>query len=597
LNYEEALKDSPKFHTDIQKAEKEIHDLEAQTEKIIKACTTLIDSGKTYNLAQNNFVKVIGHVIQGSSNDVFVKSTLLKLSETIAELSAHHKILLDQTNRTVKNELNQFMKLDVKGASDLKKTFDKSSEEFQSSLHKHIVPNKMKNENDDVTHDITHHHNAFRKISMDYVYQLKLLQHKKRLQATERLFTYMQAIQVFYQQGFNLMKELEPFLRGVNKELDRLSHETRTKNRELFEQKEKYKAMKSHIGIYTNKIDDETVTEGYLFKRTKNAFKTWNRRWFTIRNHRLFYQKKNEGELTVAIDDVRLCTTRLTDDSDRKNCFEIISVDKSFTLQAENEHVRDLWMDAIRNSIGAAFKSNINEEKSPQLKRKESSSSTVTEKPSPPVSNRCESSTTSSNIIKPIENISFLEGNGNADVITQIYRVPGNKQCADCGRPEPRWASFSLGIVLCIDCSGIHRSMGVHISKVRSLTLDQWEPEIIQVMTKLGNERVNEIYLSNYHGNQPTISPTCTNEQRREFIRCKYKERKYVISLTSLVEKHNRSLKAAGSVGNDEKVVATKWVVSNRSYLKKQLKQLVAQQQQQREEQKFLKTPGKKIWW
>ena len=57
-----------------------------------------------------------------------------------------------------------------------------------------------------------------------------------------------------------------------------------------------------------------------------------------------------EGELTVAIDDVRLCTTRLTDDSDRKNCFEIISVDKSFTLQAENEHVRDLWMDAIRVS-------------------------------------------------------------------------------------------------------------------------------------------------------------------------------------------------------------------------------------------------------
>uniref|UniRef100_A0A8C7X0X0 Arf-GAP with coiled-coil, ANK repeat and PH domain-containing protein n=1 Tax=Oryzias sinensis TaxID=183150 RepID=A0A8C7X0X0_9TELE len=47
--------------------------------------------------------------------------------------------------------------------------------------------------------------------------------------------------------------------------------------------------------------------------------------------------------------------------------------------------------------------------------------------------------------------------------------------CCDCGEAEPRWASVNLGVTMCIECSGIHRSLGVHLSKVRSLTLDSWE--------------------------------------------------------------------------------------------------------------------------
>jgi Arf-GAP/coiled-coil/ANK repeat/PH domain-containing protein len=65
----------------------------------------------------------------------------------------------------------------------------------------------------------------------------------------------------------------------------------------------------------------------------------------------------------------------------------------------------------------------------------------------------------------------------------------------------PEWASSNLGILLCIECSGIHRSLGVHVTKVRSLTLDKWEPEAIEIMLALGNAKVAAIFEANVPSN------------------------------------------------------------------------------------------------
>eukprot|EP00727_Mastigamoeba_balamuthi_P001809 m51a1_g11625 putative protein cbg18321 (111) ;mRNA; f:40246-40945 len=72
-----------------------------------------------------------------------------------------------------------------------------------------------------------------------------------------------------------------------------------------------------------------------------------------------------------------------------------------------------------------------------------------------------------------------------------------NRFCADCHAKTPRWASTNLGVFICIKCAGIHRSMGTHISKVKSISLDGWEDYQIENMRKIGNSRAAKIWESN----------------------------------------------------------------------------------------------------
>ena len=111
----------------------------------------------------------------------------------------------------------------------------------------------------------------------------------------------------------------------------------------------------------------------------------------------------------------------------------------------------------------------------------------------------------------------------------QILMIPGNQVCCDCNRPDPTWASVSLGITLCTECVGVHRGLGTHISKTRSLNLDAWEPEDVKVMAELGNTISNKIYEASGHNLKSKKATKDTGSvQRQLWINAKYKEKAFV---------------------------------------------------------------------
>ncbi|KAF5314009.1 hypothetical protein D9611_006930 [Ephemerocybe angulata] len=115
----------------------------------------------------------------------------------------------------------------------------------------------------------------------------------------------------------------------------------------------------------------------------------------------------------------------------------------------------------------------------------------------------------------------------NSRTLRELVKRPENKVCSDCKRNDPRWASWNLGVFLCIRCSGIHRGMGTHISKVKSVDLDVWTPEQMDSIQKWGNKRANlywEAHLKPGH-----VPP---EHKMESFIRSKYESRRWAMEGT-----------------------------------------------------------------
>ncbi|CUA71383.1 putative protein C824,09c [Schizosaccharomyces pombe 972h-] [Rhizoctonia solani] len=112
----------------------------------------------------------------------------------------------------------------------------------------------------------------------------------------------------------------------------------------------------------------------------------------------------------------------------------------------------------------------------------------------------------------------------HARTLRELVKRPENKFCADCKKNDARWASWNIGVFVCIRCSGIHRSMGTHISKVKSVDLDVWTPEQMASIQKWGNQRANLYWEAHLKpGHQPP------DHKMESFIRSKYESRRWAM--------------------------------------------------------------------
>ncbi|XP_011423972.1 centaurin-gamma-1A-like isoform X23 [Crassostrea angulata] len=108
-----------------------------------------------------------------------------------------------------------------------------------------------------------------------------------------------------------------------------------------------------------------------------------------------------------------------------------------------------------------------------------------------------------------------------------IRTIRGNNSCADCGAPNPDWASINLGTIVCIECSGIHRNLGTHLSRVRSLDLDEWPPDLVRVMMSIGNGIANSVW-ENSLKNRTKPGPTSPRDEKEKWIRAKYEAKEFL---------------------------------------------------------------------
>lgn len=262
---------------------------------------------------------------------------------------------------------------------------------------------------------------------------------------------------------------------------------------------------------------------------------------------------KDRLDLHMEPIDLRVASVREARTADRRFCFEIITPQFTRVYQAPSEEDMKSWISAINNALQSAFETRPSNSQSivndaPQTNSTRNNIAAVlTGKSTSFSGHRTSLNVGGYHSSKPVsrhattgDKPTYLRGDiidtNPSALLTQIREADaGNRYCADCGSEgKVEWVSINLGIILCIECSGIHRSLGTHISKVRSLTLDTsaFTPDIVDMLLLIGNRISNMVWEAKLDRFLKP-SPHSTREQRLHFISAKYSDRAYVQSLTA----------------------------------------------------------------
>lgn len=467
-----------------------IEEGEIRVENLRKHLTNIVQGGKLFCKRGQDFSDSCSSFSQQLMNSwgdvesekerktsVSLEQSFSRLGSVLSEVRGLLELLMLSFEQTFLDPLVTLRDTCSKDLEKTKQSYRRTQEAYESYAYKFL---QSKSSMKQTERSLSNFSSAGSKTSEEKLEEIRIEYDKKRfdhvenindilvsrkLDAIEFIVACLYGFLTYFHSGYEMSKDNQVFAKKIQVlMLKRKEHfATRFARKEdIHEWTEKTQTRKNEC----KSID----IDGYLYKKGGTYKAHWKKRWFCLERGDLRYYRSEKDLEPVHILNVLLCSIRPLYDNDRKYCFEIVSPNsRNFTLQAECERDYYSWIDALKQCI-----------------------ETLLVSPSRPLRDD-------------------IDEDGLDPRIEHI--LSENIVCTDCCNRNPEWALINLGIVICVECSGVHRSLGVQHSKVRSLLLDSWTDSTIGIIEKIGNQYFNSVW-ENDLGKKAGFEKPCNTSTR-----------------------------------------------------------------------------------